>query len=94
MRPQGGDLLAASRANPVNFTGLIRTTDRKTCRVATIPGDGIGQEMIPAGHQILEVLAVPANSFRFEFENFNWGGDHYRENGVMMPADGLNALPG
>ena len=34
----------------------------------------------------------PSSAFRFEFENFDWGGDYYREHGVMMPADGLDAL--
>ncbi len=64
----------------------------KIYRVATIPGDGIGKEVIPAGQQVLEALATSENAFRFEFENFDWGGDYYREHGVMMPANGLEAL--
>jgi tartrate dehydrogenase/decarboxylase / D-malate dehydrogenase len=63
----------------------------KTYRIATIPGDGIGQEVVPAGRQVLEAVA-PASGLRFEFENFDWGGDHYRRHGVMMPADGLEAI--
>ena len=63
----------------------------KTYRIATIPGDGIGKEVIPAGQQVLEALAADG-SFRFEFENFGWGGDWYRKHGVMMPEDGLDAL--
>ena len=64
----------------------------KTYRIATIPGDGIGKEVVPAGQQVLEALAATTRDFRFEFENFDWGGDYYREHGVMMPADGLAAL--
>ena len=64
----------------------------KTYRIATIPGDGIGKEVVPAGQQVLEALAAVNNQFRFEFENFGWGGDYYREHGVMMPEEGLNAL--
>ncbi|PLC48182.1 tartrate dehydrogenase [Pollutimonas subterranea] len=64
----------------------------KTYRIATIPGDGIGKEVIPAGQQLLETLASTDSSFSFEFENFAWGGDYYREHGVMMPDDGLDAL--
>ena len=64
----------------------------KTYHIATIPGDGIGKEVIPAGAQVLEALASRNGAFRFEFENFGWGGDWYREHGEMMPADGLNAL--
>ena len=64
----------------------------KTYRIATIPGDGIGQEVIPAGQQVMQVLAQSHGGFAFDFENFDWGGDHYRRHGVMMPADGLDAL--
>ncbi len=63
-----------------------------TYAIATIPGDGIGKEVIPAGQQLLEALARTRSTFRFEFENFDWGGDYYREHGVMMPADGLDAI--
>ena len=64
----------------------------KTYRIATIPGDGIGKEVIPAGQQVLEALAASGDRFRFEFENFDWGGDYYRKHGVMMPEDGLDAI--
>lgn len=60
--------------------------------IATIPGDGIGKEVVPAGQQVLAALAASSNTFKFEFENFDWGGDYYRTHGVMMPADGLDAL--
>ncbi|MEY2800427.1 MAG: hypothetical protein RL513_11 [Pseudomonadota bacterium] len=66
----------------------------KTFQIATIPGDGIGKEVIPAGQEVLEALARACGSFRFEFENFGWGGDHYRAHGKMMPDDGLDALRG
>ncbi len=64
----------------------------RTLRIATIPGDGIGKEVIPAGQQVLEALAATGAAFRFAFEGFDWGGDHYRRHGAMMPADGLDAL--
>ncbi len=66
----------------------------KTYKIALVPGDGIGKEVIPAGRQLLEALADCQSSFNFEIESFNWGGDYYRQHGVMMPADGLNALRG
>ncbi len=64
----------------------------KTYSIATIPGDGIGKEVIPAGQQVLQALAEASQTFRFAFENFDWGGDYYRQHGVMMPADGLEAI--
>jgi len=64
----------------------------KTYNIACIPGDGIGKEVVPAGQAVLEALAAVSSSFTFHFENFGWGGDYYRQHGVMMPADGLNVL--
>jgi isocitrate/isopropylmalate dehydrogenase len=64
----------------------------KTYRIAAIPGDGIGKEVIPAGQEGLLALAATGSAFRFAFEPFDWGGDYYRRHGLMMPADGLDAL--
>ncbi|SEK65757.1 tartrate dehydrogenase/decarboxylase / D-malate dehydrogenase [Variovorax sp. YR750] len=61
--------------------------------IATIPGDGIGKEVIPAGRQVMEALAAASGgALSFSFEDFGWGGDWYREHGEMMPANGLDAL--
>jgi len=64
----------------------------KTYKIACIPGDGIGKEVIPAGQTVLEALAKHQSAFRFEFTSYGWGGDWYRQHGEMMPADGLDAL--
>ena len=66
----------------------------RTHRIACIPGDGIGQEVVPAGQQVLQALAAVRGDLNFEFESFGWGGDWYRAHGEMMPADGLDALRG
>jgi tartrate dehydrogenase/decarboxylase/D-malate dehydrogenase len=67
----------------------------KSYCIATIPGDGIGKEVVPAGREVLEaVAAASGGAFGFAFENFDWGGDWYRAHGEMMPAEGLQALKG
>jgi len=66
----------------------------KRYRIATIPGDGIGKEVIPAGREVLDTLARTLKSLDFSFTDFGWGGDWYRAHGEMMPADGLDALRG
>ncbi|MBP6530436.1 MAG: tartrate dehydrogenase [Burkholderiales bacterium] len=64
----------------------------KIYKIASIPGDGIGKEVVPAGQVVLQALAAAQKTFQFEFESFDWGGDYYRKHGVMMPADGLDSL--
>ena len=64
----------------------------KTYRIATIPGDGIGKEVVPAGAEVLRALSTSGAGFACEIEDFGWGGDWYRAHGEMMPADGLDAL--
>src|SRR3978361_1780607 len=66
----------------------------KTYKIACIPGDGIGKEVVPAGQTALEALAATQEGLRFAFTSFDGGGDYYRKHGVMMPADGLEALRG
>jgi tartrate dehydrogenase/decarboxylase/D-malate dehydrogenase len=63
-----------------------------TWRIALIPGDGIGKEVVPAGRDVLQALAAGDSTLRFVFSELGWGGDYYRNHGVMMPADGLDAL--
>ena len=60
-------------------------------RIASIPGDGIGQEVIPAGIQIAEVLAQRFD-FSIEFKHFDWSCQTYLSSGTMMPKDGLEQL--
>jgi tartrate dehydrogenase/decarboxylase/D-malate dehydrogenase len=66
----------------------------KTYKIACIPGDGIGKEVIPAGQKMLQAIAASQGGFGFEFSSYGWGGDWYRAHGEMMPADGLDALRG
>jgi tartrate dehydrogenase/decarboxylase/D-malate dehydrogenase len=70
------------------------TSSGRIYRIASIPGDGIGKEVIPAGEKALQALARSMGRFSFEFQRFDWGGDWYRAHGEMMPADGLDLLRG
>ena len=60
-------------------------------RIASIPGDGIGQEVIPAGIQVAEVLAQRFG-FSIKFKHFDWSCQTYLNTGTMMPKDGLEQL--
>ena len=64
----------------------------RTHRIAAIPGDGIGTEVIEAGLEVLEALAARDGGFRIETTHFDWGAERYLREGAMMPADGLEQL--
>ena len=61
----------------------------KSYRIASIPGDGIGNEVIPAG---IEVLKHLENGFQLRFENFDWSSRRYKETGAYIPEGGLERL--
>jgi len=61
----------------------------KTYRIAAIPGDGIGNEVIPAG---IEVLQKAADGFHMEFEPFDWSSRRFKETGAYIPDGGLERL--
>jgi tartrate dehydrogenase/decarboxylase/D-malate dehydrogenase len=65
-----------------------------TYRIAAIPGDGIGKEVIAAGSRVLEHLQQQSGDFNIEVENFPWGSDLYLETGEMMPENALETLRG
>jgi tartrate dehydrogenase/decarboxylase/D-malate dehydrogenase len=61
-------------------------------RIALIPGDGIGKEVVSAGREVLEALTSSSDGLELEFKHFDWGSDYYRKHGAMMPKDGLERL--
>ncbi|HYL90047.1 MAG TPA: tartrate dehydrogenase [Burkholderiales bacterium] len=61
----------------------------KTYRIAAIPGDGIGNEVIPAGIEVLEKLQ---DGFRLEFEHFDWSSKRFQQTGRYIPEGGLEKL--
>jgi tartrate dehydrogenase/decarboxylase/D-malate dehydrogenase len=61
-------------------------------RIAAIPGDGIGEEVIAAGLEVLAALQAQAPHLELEIESFAWGSDYYRRHGRMMPEDGVERL--
>ncbi len=60
-------------------------------RIAVIPGDGIGKEVIPEGIRALEA-AGKKYDIEFEFRTFPWSCETFIDSGRMMPQDGLDIL--
>lgn len=65
----------------------------KHFRIAVIPGDGIGQEVVPEGLRVLRQLEFRSGGgIAFEFESFPWGCEYFLQHGRMMSEDGLKRL--
>jgi tartrate dehydrogenase/decarboxylase/D-malate dehydrogenase len=63
-------------------------------KIASIPADGIGPEVIAAGIEVLQALAEQDGGFTFDIEHFPWGSDYYLEHGYYIPEGGLDRLKG
>lgn len=61
--------------------------------IASIPADGVGQEVVAAGRRVLDTIAEQSNGeIAFDFTEFPWGSDYYAQHGVMMDPNGLETL--
>jgi tartrate dehydrogenase/decarboxylase/D-malate dehydrogenase len=60
-------------------------------KIAVIPGDGIGLEVVPEGIKVLDVAAKKFD-FQLQWKHFDWSCETYLKTGAMMPADGLEQL--
>ena len=58
-------------------------------RIASIPADGIGPEVISAGLEVLDAVAARDGGFRLTIDHYDWSSDRYRKHGSFMPADAL-----
>jgi tartrate dehydrogenase/decarboxylase/D-malate dehydrogenase len=63
----------------------------KTYKIAVVPGDGIGKEVIPEAIKVLEATAAVCG-FQLNFNHFDYSCEYYLDNGRMMPEDGLERL--
>lgn len=61
----------------------------RTHRIAAIPADGIGPEVIRAGLEVLDAVSSRDGGFTLAVDHYGWGSDWYRKHGVLMPPDGL-----
>ncbi|MFJ6572514.1 tartrate dehydrogenase [Streptomyces sp. NPDC091292] len=64
---------------------------KTTHRIALIPGDGIGAEVLPAARQVLDSVGA-RHGIGLEYEEFDWSCERYLREGAMMPPDGLERL--
>ena len=63
-----------------------------TFRIASIPADGVGIEVVEAARIVLDAVAAASGAFKFDWTEFDWGSDYYARHGLLMPEDGLETL--
>lgn len=63
----------------------------KNYNIAVVPGDGIGNEIVPEGYRVLEAVAKKHN-FNLTSKIFDWGAGYYLKNGQFLPDNGLETL--
>jgi tartrate dehydrogenase len=66
--------------------------DKTTFKIASIPADGIGPEVISAGISVLETIAETYGTFSFDFTHYDWSSDTYLSTGQYIPTGGLASL--
>jgi tartrate dehydrogenase/decarboxylase / D-malate dehydrogenase len=63
-------------------------------RIAVIPGDGIGNEVVPEAARVLDAAGELTGDYRLRYESFPWGCEYYLRHGAMMAKDALDVLRG
>ena len=63
----------------------------KNLKIALIPGDGIGMEVMPEGVRVLEA-AASKHDLTLDWQEFDWSCETYLKTGSMMPEDGIDQL--
>jgi 3-isopropylmalate dehydrogenase len=62
-------------------------------KIAVLPGDGTGPEVVAEGLKVLEA-AAEVTGFNFEIETFDFGGDRYLATGEVLPEGAVDELKG
>ncbi len=60
-------------------------------KIATIPGDGIGKEVVPEGIRVLDAIGRKFD-ISFQWDMFDWSCETYKNTGRMMPEDGFDQM--
>ncbi len=64
----------------------------KIHKIAVVAGDGIGPEVIAEGMKVLNTIAELDGTFKFEFTEYPWGCEYYKQTGKMMAENGIEEL--
>ena len=73
-------------------TTLTTNAKSRSYKIASIPADGIGQEVVSAAIKVVQKLAQVSKTFTIEFEHIPWGTAYYKEHGRYVDENVLEVL--
>jgi isocitrate dehydrogenase len=73
------------------LNGGFKVADVKTYKIAVMPGDGTGPEVVNEGKKVLEVVGKKYG-FKYEFTEFDFGGERYLKTGETLTEAGIEEL--
>ncbi len=76
----------------MTLNSSVTTPPKPTFKIALIPGDGIGIEVIAAGKIVLQCLAKESGRFDVKFEEFPWSSEYYKREGRYLPEGALDTI--
>jgi isocitrate/isopropylmalate dehydrogenase len=71
---------------------MLTKNGARTYKIASIPGDGIGVEVIAQAIKVLRAIEALLNSFTLDIETLDWSSKRYLEQGEYIPVDGWQRL--
>src|SRR5260370_35231752 len=83
--------LSATNAQRFLFLSFVLETNMKSYRIATIPGDGIGKEVVPEGIRVLET-AGRKHGFTLQWSQLTWSCECYQKTGERLAVEWLGPL--
>jgi isocitrate/isopropylmalate dehydrogenase len=84
---------ALADLNASTVEGTIAPVERKqTYSIASIPADGIGEEVVEAAIEVLHAIAKKSGRFSLDFTNYDWSSEVYKRTGSYVPPNHLDIL--
>ncbi|GJN87586.1 hypothetical protein Rhopal_000541-T1 [Rhodotorula paludigena] len=85
--------IALSALNEPSVEGIAPPAVRKPAyKIASIPADGIGPEVVDAGIAVLKAIAKKRGTFELNFDHLDWSSDRYKQTGSYLPENHLDIL--
>ena len=91
-RHAGQDIPQDSACKDGQYKIAIMQSTNKDYKIASIPGDGIGPEVISAAITVLQKLASTLGSFSIQCQHFPWSSEYYKAHDRYIPEGGLEQL--